>query len=426
REIIPGDLFCALKGTKTDGYKFVPEAMAKGAVAALISEHAVRKNPSLKNYPLILCSDPFEGLQNLAQLYASHLKTKIIAVTGSAGKTSTRKLIAHVLSAKYRISQNRKNFNNEIGFPVSVLDISPETDYAVLEMGATHLGDISKLCQIVAPDYSLITSIAEVHIEGFRSLKNVQKGKFELFDHTKKNGTLFINLDDPLIAEYQTPSKRCITYSMKRNATVNIKIYDIDALARYILNFNDIHIYLRSLGLGAAQNALAVCAVAQTLDVPLELIKEKLEEFEPPKGRGNLLFKDGITVIDDTYNANPLSVSMAIQTLNEMKPHGKRIFVLGDMLEMGDLSRLSHENIGAKIVSSKIDYLFCYGQETYHTVKMARMLDMANAIHFETLDSLISTLKTLLQKGDIVYVKGSRAMAMEQVVHSLVQEELSS
>lgn len=196
-------------------------------------------------------------------------------------------------------------------------------------------------------------------------------------------------------------------------------IFDIDSLGRYILDFNGTRIYLRSLGFGAAQNALAACTVATTLDVPANQIKRKLEEFEPPAGRGNIINQDGITLIDDTYNANPLSVSMAIKTLNEMKPRGKRILVLGDMLEMGELSQLSHENIGAQIASSHIDYLFCYGKETLQTVKMARNLDMANAIHFDSVDSLMKTLRSLQKEGDVIYIKGSRGMAMEQVVKYL-------
>ncbi|RKY47833.1 MAG: hypothetical protein DRP86_07225 [Candidatus Neomarinimicrobiota bacterium] len=421
REINPGDLFCALKGEKTDGHEFVDEAINKGAVAAMVSEKAVRQKPALKNYPLVICANTYQGLQELAQVHATHLSTKIIAVTGSAGKTSTRQLIAHVLSGAYEISQSRKNFNNEIGVPISVLDIRPETDYAVLEMGAGHVGDITKLCRIIRPDYALITSISEAHIEGFGSLKNVQKGKFELFDNTREDGTLFINLDDPLIAQYPDTDKKRITYSMKRDAAVTLQIFDIDSLGRYILDFQGTQIYLHSLGFGSAQNALAACAVAQTLDIPITQIKRKLEEFEPPAGRGNIINQDGITLVNDTYNANPLSVSMAIKTMHEMKPRGKRIFVLGDMLEMGGLSRLSHENIGAQIASSQIDYLFCYGPETLQTVKTARMLDMTNAIHFDTLESLINTLKTLQKEGDVIYVKGSRGMTMERVINHLTK-----
>ncbi|HBY18663.1 MAG: UDP-N-acetylmuramoylalanyl-D-glutamyl-2,6-diaminopimelate/D-alanyl-D-alanyl ligase [Marinimicrobia bacterium 46_43] len=422
REINPGDLFCALKGEKTDGHEFVDEAISKGAVAAMVTEEAVRQKPALKKHPLIICSDTYQGLQDLAQVYASRIKTKIIAVTGSAGKTSTRQLIAHVLSGTYSVSQSRRNFNNEIGLPISVLDIHPESDYAILEIGAGHVGDISKLCGIIRPDFALITSISEAHIEGFGTLKNVQKGKFELFDNTREDGTLFINLDDPLIAQYPDTGKKRITYSMKRNAAVTLQIFDIDSLGRYILDFQGTQIHLRSLGFGAAQNALAACAVAQTLNVPIAQIKWKLEEFEPPAGRGNIINQGGITLIDDTYNANPLSVSLAIKTMHEMKPRGKRIFVLGDMLEMGNLSRLSHENIGAQIASSQIDYLFCYGPETLQTVKTARLMDMANAIHFDTLESLIITLKTLQKEGDIIYVKGSRGMAMERVVNHLTEQ----
>ncbi|HDT12265.1 MAG TPA: UDP-N-acetylmuramoyl-tripeptide--D-alanyl-D-alanine ligase [Candidatus Marinimicrobia bacterium] len=416
-----GDMFCALKGERTDGHEFVPEAISKGAVAALVSEDKLRANPGLRKYPLIICPDTLKGLQSLAKLQVSHLKTKIIAITGSAGKTSTRQTIAHVLSGTFHVSQTRKNFNNEIGLPISILDIRQDSEYAVIEMGASKQGDIASLCEIVQPDYALITSISEAHIEGFGSLQNVQKGKFELFNHTKQEGTLFINQDDPLVAEYPERKFQRITYSLKQAAVVTMTIFDIDSLGRYILDYKGNHIYLRSLGFGAAQNALAACAVAVTLNIPANQIKRRLEEFEPPAGRGNIINQDGVTIVNDTYNANPLSVSMAIRTLNEMRPGGRRILILGDMLEMGELSRFSHENIGVQIASSRIDYLFCYGPETQNTVRMARTLDMTNAIHFDSIQAMNNTLKSLQKEGDIIYVKGSRGMAMERVVNDLTK-----
>lgn len=421
RKTRKGDLFCALKGERTDGHEFVTEALAKGAVAALVSESKLMTNPELKKHPLIICSDTLKGLQELAKIQASQLKAKIIAITGSAGKTSTRQLIAHVLSGTFNVSQTRKNFNNEIGLPISILDIRHDSEYAVIEMGASKQGDIAALCKIIQPDYALITSISEAHIEGFGSLRNVQKGKFEIFDHTKSEGLLFINQDDPLVAEYPDNKIQKVTYSLKKSAAVTMTIFDIDSVGRYILDYKGTHIYLRSLGFGAAQNALAACAVAVTLNVPANQIKRRLEEFEPPAGRGNIINQDGVTIVNDSYNANPLSVSMAIRTLNEMKPGGKRILILGDMLEMGELSRLSHENIGAQIASSRIDYLFCYGPETLNTVRMARTLDMTNAIHFDSIQALNNTLKSLQKEGDIIYVKGSRGMAMERVVNDLTK-----
>jgi UDP-N-acetylmuramoyl-tripeptide--D-alanyl-D-alanine ligase len=421
RKIRQGDLFCALEGEQTDGHKFVSEAISNGAVAALVSKDKLDANPDLKNHPLIICPDSLTGLQELAKIHASHIKAKIIAITGSAGKTSTRQLIAHVLAGTFNVSQSRKNFNNEIGLPISVLDIRQDSEFAVIEMGASKQGDIAALCKIIRPDYSLITSISEAHIEGFGSLRNVQKGKFELFDHTKPDGTLFINQDDALVAEYSDNNHQRVTYSLKNPASITMTIFDIDSVGRYILEHNGNHIYLRSLGFGAAQNALAACSVAVTLNVPANQIKRRLEEFEPPAGRGNIINQDGVTIVNDTYNANPLSVSMAIRTLNEMKPGGKRIFILGDMLEMGELSRPSHENIGVQIASSRIDYLFCYGPETLNTVRMARTLDMTNAIHFDSLQALNNTLKSLQKEGDIIYVKGSRGMAMERVVNELTK-----
>jgi len=421
REINQGDLFCALKGEQTDGHEFIAEAISKGAKAALISEDKLNKNPNLRKYPLIICPDSLKGLRELAKIQALQLKTKIIAITGSAGKTSTRQLTAHILSGSYNVSQSRKNFNNEIGLPISILDIRQDSEYAVLEMGASRQGDIADLCRIVQPDYALITSISEAHIEGFGSLQNVQKGKFELFNHTKEDGIIFINQDDPLIAEYPEKKFHRITYSLKRPAAVTMTIFDIDSVGRYILDYKGTRIYLRSLGFGAAQNALAACAIAVTLNVPANQIKRRLEEFEPPAGRGNIINQDGVTIINDTYNANPLSVSIAIRILNEMKPGGKRILILGDMLEMGELSRLSHENIGAQIASSRIDYLFCYGPETLNTIRMARTLDMTNAIHFDSIQALNATLKSIQKEGDIIYVKGSRGMAMERVVNDLTK-----
>ncbi|MEA3500961.1 MAG: UDP-N-acetylmuramoyl-tripeptide--D-alanyl-D-alanine ligase [Candidatus Marinimicrobia bacterium] len=419
REIKKGNIFCALHGENTNGHNYIKSAIENGALAAIAEKKEINENTDLKNYPLIIVDDSLEALQKAATNYGKIIKAKIFTITGSAGKTTTRNLISKVLGSSFSVTHSIKNYNNHIGLPLSILQINEKDDFAIIEMGANHVGEIAALCKIIKPNYGLITSISEAHIEGFGSIENVQKAKFELFDSVDNNGIIFINNDDLRIREYKNNNLKKITYSIKSNADYELKIIDYDQFGRYTLEYMGKNIKLNSIGYGAAQNAAAALTVGKTLGLSTDTIIEQIENYDTPQSRGNILKLNDYFIINDTYNANPLSINLAIRSLNEMDSKGKIIMVLGDMLEMGNLSESSHKNIGTQIARSKIDYLFCYGDETINTIDSARKYDMMNAIHFDDKKSLVKTLISLAKPNDIIYIKGSRGLKMETIIEEL-------
>ncbi|MEA1987159.1 MAG: UDP-N-acetylmuramoyl-tripeptide--D-alanyl-D-alanine ligase [Candidatus Marinimicrobia bacterium] len=419
RDIKKDNIFCALNGEKSDGHNYIESAIKNGALCAIVERDYIEKNSQLKKFPLIIADNSLKALQKSAKIYGELINTKILAITGSAGKTTTRKLICKVLESKYSVSQTKKNYNNHIGLPLSILEIDENDDYAIIEMGANHVGEIASLCEIIKPDFGLITSISEAHIEGFGSIENIQKTKFELFDSVKNDGYLFINNDDERIRNYDNFRKSKITYGIKSDADYKLSIVNIDNFGIYTLKYKDKKIRLNSIGYGAVLNASASFAVGKKFGLSTDLIIQQLEFFETPKGRGNIIKLDGFSIIDDTYNASPKSVNLAIETLDKMNSDGKKIMVFGDMLEMGDLSESTHINIGVKIAKSNIDYLFCYGENSKLTIDSARNYKMTNAIYFDNKKNLSKTLNSIIKTDDIVYVKGSRGIKMEIIIDEL-------
>ncbi len=419
REIKKGNIFCALNGENTNGHNYIKSAIENGAVAAIAERKEIKENVNLLKYPLIIVDNSLETLQKAANNYGKIIKAKIFTITGSAGKTTTRNLISKVLGSSFSVTHSIKNYNNHIGLPLSILQVDKNDDFAVIEMGANHIGEIATLCKIIKPDYGLITSISKAHIEGFGSIENVQKAKFELFDSVDDNGIIFINNDDFRIKEYNNNDIKKVTYSIKSNADYELKIIDYDQFGRYTLEYMGKSIKLNSIGYGAAQNAAAALTVGKTFGLSTGAIIKQIQDFNTPQGRGNIINLNDYFIINDTYNANPLSTNLAIRSLNEMNSKGKTIMVLGDMLEMGELSESSHKNIGAQIAESKINYLFCYGENTKHTIESARQYDMMNAIHFDKKKSLAETLISLVKPNDIIYIKGSRGLKMETIIEKL-------
>ncbi len=419
RDIKKDNIFCALNGENSDGHNFVESAIKNGALAAIVEKKSIDKQEHLKKLPLIIVDDSLKALQNSAKIYKNSIKTKIFAITGSAGKTTTRNLIYEVLKSSFSVSQSIKNFNNHIGLPLSILQINENDDFAIIEMGANHVGEIKTLCQIIKPDFGLITTISEAHIEGFGSIENIQKAKFELFDSINNDGIIFINNDDNRINTFNNNNAKKITYGIKSNADYKLDIIDFDEFGRYTLKYLNKKIKLNAIGYGSAQNASAALAVGMTFGLSIDLIIEKLQSFQTPEGRGNIINLNDYFIINDTYNANPLSVNMGIRFLNEIKSNNNKFMILGDMLEMGNLSESSHKNIGTNISKSKIDYLFCYGENTKHTINSAKNNNMINAIHFEDKKLLVKKIISLIKPNDIIYIKGSRGLKMESIISDL-------
>lgn len=412
---IPEDhIFCALKGEHTDGHRFVAAALKNGALAALVNrEYAASAAP---DEALIICDDTYTGLVEMARIYAKTFTMPVFSLTGSVGKTSTRRMLSHILSATLRIAENPKNFNNHIGLPISILQMRGDEDLAILEMGSSGIGEIRNLCHIIQPQYGLITAIAPAHISGFGSIENIQKAKFELFDAVRDDGILFINADDERVSAYPADTRRRISYGITHPADLRFSVCDIDAAGRYTLSVDGRTFRLQSSGKGAAINACAAYTVAKTLGMDIHMIIRGLISFRPESGRGAIESWNGITLIDDTYNASPLSVKNAISMLSSMQTRGRKIMVFADMLEMGAETRTSHEEIGSIISGSDIDELLCYGSDTRYTVAAAREGKHKNAWHFDNKEKLADHLLSVIKPGDTVLFKGSRGEKVEEII----------
>jgi UDP-N-acetylmuramoyl-tripeptide--D-alanyl-D-alanine ligase len=423
RELKAGDIFCALQGEKQDGHIFLKSALAAGAAAVIAAKNRLSDFPGLPSDKLIICQDPLKLLQQIASRYAARIPLIMIGITGSSGKTSTRQLIAHILQQDFPVVQSLKNFNNHIGYPLSLLEWREHQKFAVMELGASHQGEIAALCQLRAPDIALITSIAPAHIEGFGSIDGVQQAKYELLDAVSAHGMLFLNANDERVAAYPTRGRETVKYGVDVSADIMVRIIDFDADARPLIEWEAEHIQLQTPGPHAAQNAAAAIAVSLKCGSSIHSIKKGLESFLPNESRGYVRNIRGVKILNDSYNANPQSMQAAIQTVAKMKTSGKRFLVLGDMLELGDWETDFHKAIGQLAAELKIDYLFAYGPRMEAAVKKARKMDMMNAIHFTSKDILASTLNSVLNQGDIVLIKGSRGMAMETVINALGGEK---
>jgi UDP-N-acetylmuramoyl-tripeptide--D-alanyl-D-alanine ligase len=419
RNIPDGHIFCALKGEHTDGHRFVRKALENGAVAALVSKDYAKT--AGQDEALIIVEDTYQGLVDMAHLYAETLTMPILAITGSAGKTSTRRLIAHILRSKMTVAETPKNFNNHIGLPITLLGMTGQEDIAVIEMGTSAIGEIRDLCKIVAPDHGMITAIAHAHIGGMGSVENVRIAKYELLDAVKEDGILFINNDDPRISAYPVDERKRISYGLENDADVKFKIDTIDKNGCYIISTGDKRIHLKSSGKGAALNAVAAYAYTFAMGLDSDEIIASIESYEAAKGRGKMEIWKGVTLIDDTYNANPFSVKNAIDALGSMRSENKKLMVFGDMLEMGVEAKSSHETVGEEIAAAGISHLFCYGRDSRFTVESAKNAGLEHAQHFETKKELAEALASHLKPGDIVLFKGSRGVAIEDVI-SLIKD----
>lgn len=415
RTLKAGEVFCALPGERFDGHRFVKIALKKGAAAAIVSERYAETAGS--DEALIIVQDTLKGLQEMARIYAESLNIPKLAITGSAGKTSTRRLLKYVLSSQMKVAESPGNFNNHIGLPLAVLRIRGNEDIAILEMGTSHIGEISDLCKIARPDYGLITSIGHTHIGGLGSIENVQKAKFELFDSVKRGGTIFINQNDTRIRNYQNGMKhKRIRYGVDCPAHFNAKLLAPDDLGCYGLSIEGLSIRLKAPGPGAATNAMAVYTVARTLGMERKKAAEEIASFVPEPGRGYIEHWNNLILIDDSYNANPLSVKNALETLKNIRCSGRKVMVFADMLEMGKESERSHMAVADQAKNAGVKFLFTYGDESLFTVMRAMQIGIDYALHCKDKYDLAERLKIMTKAGDVILFKASRGMAVEEVI----------
>ncbi len=415
----PGDCFFALAGER-DGHQYVARALAQGAVCAVVS----RPCPGLTcaTAPLIKVPDTLGALARCAQAYRRQGGYTVVGITGSVGKTSTRWITAHCLESKYRVHQSPKNFNNHIGLPMTLLTAGAAHEVIVAEMGSNAPGEIADLSHIAEPDVAVVTNAHAVHLEGFGCLETVIREKLSIGQGLKASGPLFVNADIQALADLA-----CVEYASPVMFGLN-PYCDIPALnvitlpnsSRATIQNTDLEIPLP--GPGNVVNALAAWAVCRHLGISIETFAESLKSLPPIAMRGEMLTLDHLAVICDCYNANPASMKNALAILDaQATPNQRCVFVAGDMAELGPESQALHEALGSDIAQSRADLVIAVGPLSGIAAQsaQAKANKQLQIRCFEDTMSACAALKSLIQAGDLILVKGSRSARLERAVDAL-------
>jgi UDP-N-acetylmuramoyl-tripeptide--D-alanyl-D-alanine ligase len=425
RTVKAGDVFFAIKGERFDGHAFVAGVFSQGCIAAVVEERFKEHDASLEGVPLLFVKDSIRALGQFAQWYRRKFDIPVVAITGSNGKTTTKEMIAAVLGQKYAVLKTEGNLNNHIGVPMTLFRLDKRHDVAVVEMGTNHFGEIDYLCSVAEPTHGLITNIARAHLEFFSGLEGVAKAKGEMFDWLSSRGTGFVNVDDPLVVERAKSLKHRFSYGLAgKRANVKGRFLGLNEKVQPRFSFlvrplsKPLSVQLQTYGKHTTENALAAAAVGSHFGVSARKIKSALERHHPGSKRMQVLRISGVTILNDTYNANPDSALSALHTLAVMECKGKRIVVLGDMLELGNSSEREHRRIGEEIRHLGFQYVLTYGNES---ANVSTESHATYALHYDEKRALVAYLEELVTPGDVVLVKGSRGMKMEDVVIHLTE-----
>lgn len=421
RNMLPGALFVPLHGEHFDGHDYLSQAVKNGA-AACLSEQVIEGLP----VPVIRVDDTLRALGDIAAAWRLQLQGPLIAITGSAGKTTTKEMLASILTQVAPGLKTFGNFNNLIGLPLTLLRIEKQHQWAVIEMGTSALGEIERLTEIARPTVGIITNVGEAHLETLHGLDGVSRAKGELYAGLQ-GGTAIINLDDSRVARLPVANgvkKR--TYGLTDQADVRAEQVIVDSGAiLFTLRTNDQsqQIRLAVPGVHNVSNALAAAAAAIELDVPLEKIARGLAAFVPIQGRMNLFpLLCGGMLLDDSYNSNPLSARSALDALDSLKGNGRKVAVLGDMLELGENAQALHRALGEK-VPLVADLLIAVGEYADHLEQGALTGGMGREQIHKVADvvAAIERMKKLQRAGDRILVKGSRGVQLDRLAHELKQ-----
>ena len=411
RTIRPGDLFIALKGDHFDGHTFLKEVVQKGAIGLVISDE--KSTEGIGKIPMILVSDTTKALGELAQCHRLCFKGPVIAVTGSCGKTSTKEMIASALSVRGPVLKSEGTQNNHIGVPWTLLKLKDEYWSAVVEMGMNHLGEIEYLAQMAKPQIGVITNVAAAHLAEIGSVEQVARAKCELLKILGHSGVALLNGDDEiLMRESQKYPCRKVTFGLSSSCDVHLTGEEFPA--NLSASFQKL-------------NALAAVAVAELIGIPRQGTLQVLSNWVPPKGRLEVKKAGSFWIIDDTYNANPLSMRSALEFLRDFQTSGKRIAILSDMLELGPEAERWHYRLGQQAAVFGLDHLILLGEFSKYVQKEAEDKGMnPEAIHLaHSYQEILLQVTSIITAQDVILVKGSRRMKMETVVEGLQSYALS-
>lgn len=418
RKVEKGDLFAAIRGENTDGHKYLKQAAEKGAACLLISDDSFEMPDDVA---VILVEDTVKGLQDIARAYRMSLDMKVIGVTGSVGKTSTSDMVKAVCSVRYRTQKTKGNFNNHIGLPLTLLDFDPDTEVGILEMGMDKLGEIDFLAGLARPDIGVITNIGTAHIERLGSRDNIFRAKMEITNYFGEGNVLIVNGDDDFLCNVESEEYdviRCGLDDGNDYLVRDISKSTADGVS-FVLDRNDesVQFELPVPGRHNASNAALAAACGGVLGIGLEDAAAGLGKMQLTDKRLTMKEKDGIKVIDDTYNASPASMKSAIEVLASMEGE-RKVAVLGDMFEQGDYARQGHTEVGEYALEKGIDLVVAIGDDAKYIAEGAKGMDV---MYFREKKDFLDILDDVIRTGDVVLCKGSRGMAMEDIVKKIME-----
>lgn len=413
RNIVPGCMFWGLKGEKFDGGEFCLEAIEAGA------RYAVRQSDTSSDNPQIIhVSDSLESLQELANFHRRKFGIPVLAVTGTNGKTTTKELLNAVFSSHYNTHYTKGNLNNHIGVPLTLLSMKSGTDIAIIEMGANHVGEINRLCEIAEPSCGLITNIGRAHLEGFGGPEGVVQAKSELYRYLDKSGGLiFVNMDEPALVAASAPYLRKIQYGrgIYHAETYFPSFVELEGESDLLnvsfrsTGYGRIHIQTQLIGEYNFNNIMTAIVIGQYFKVPDHLIKEALENYVPENNRSQLIQRSDCKIILDAYNANPSSMALAVENFRKMAA-GRKILILGDMFELGDYSRAEHQTIADMADNPCFESVALAGKE------FAAVHAGEHILRFKDFSGLKEWFDALDKKDATILIKGSRGMKLESLL----------
>jgi len=421
RNLPEGCLFLALKGTHFDGHAFAKRAVESGA-AAVVTEYEI------EGCPCLIVPDTRRALLQIATYYRKKFSPVLIGVTGSVGKTTSKEMIALVLSSSFNTLKTQGNLNNEIGLPKTLLELNSGHEAAVIEMGMSDFGEIHRLSSATQPTIGVITNIGFSHIENLKSQEGILKAKLEILDCMKDDAPLVVNGDDAYLEPLKNKLSRPVyTYGIE-NEDVDVRAVDITA-EENSTSFNVIEngektccVTLPCVGLHNVLDALGAYCAGRLAKIEPEKIAEALGKYKTVGFRQNIEQHGTYTLIVDCYNASPDSMKAALHVLKEMKSSGRKAAVLGDMLELGDLSRKLHEIVGNMTLASGADQIFCYGTQARYIAEAAAAAG-ASVFHTEDKTELCCAIRAYLRPGDLILFKASRGMHLEDCIKEIFRQE---
>ncbi len=425
RKVKKKSLFVAIKGEKFDGHKFALDAIQKGASAIVINENKFSSFKDL-DIPVIIVKDTVKALGELAKTWRKKLKAIVIGITGSSGKTSTKDILATILSEKYNVQKTVLNNNNHIGVPLTILSTNQKHDVLVAEVGTNHFGEIPYSADILQPDFALITNIGDSHLEFLKNRKGVLKEKASLFDTTiKRDGKIFLNYDDSLLRDFKANKKQKTTFGFDKKADVRGRVIKFDELGKPVIEITSTRKKMKfnfpMYGKLSAKNFLASSAVALSLGLNENQLKNSLKKIKSSPHRLESIQLKNFLLIDDTYNANPDSMKASIEILSKVTKYERKILVIGDMLELGTNAIKYHSSLSKYIYANGITEVYTIGKLMKNLNESLKKKTLAKK-HFAGRNSLKNFLQKIDLNNSVILIKGSRGMQMEEFVETIKEK----